>query len=206
MFGSFRAELFPDECEVVMIPPHNQSIYLIQKNGTSSLREESINHHYRILKNHQLRDLSMIDIYIRNPRARYISGVNTYLQHLARDHPQLDQATARWFAKRYKFLNRHYLPQLYWLQNLSRFISPDTQLRLRDFADIGIITSIRHSANVVPPSRELVAFLLSDDPDLELWLHVDQILLDLVGNTLTWSALCDHYASQHPDIAANVLS
>ena len=38
MRTALDTELFPDLCEVVAMPLHNQWIYLIQKNGNSSLR------------------------------------------------------------------------------------------------------------------------------------------------------------------------
>ena len=40
MKTSLDAELFPNLCEVVEIPLHNQWVYLIQKNGNSSLRNQ----------------------------------------------------------------------------------------------------------------------------------------------------------------------
>ena len=93
MLGILDAELFPDECEVVEMPLHNQYVYLIQKNGNSTIKEERRTNNYALFRNEQIRNLDYIDVYIRNPRARYVSGVNTYLQHIQRDHPELDYNT-----------------------------------------------------------------------------------------------------------------
>jgi hypothetical protein len=206
MLTALDFELYPDDCEVVEIPLHDQRVYLIQKNGTSSIRDCIEKYHYKLFKNQQIRDLATVDVYVRNPRTRYVSGINTYLQHLARDHPELDYDTAFWFAKRYKFLNRHYLPQLYWLYNLSRYLSPDAQLRIRDFATFGDIVDCNSRALVDPPSARFVKKLLDDDPDLELWLFLDQILLELSGQSLTWQELLDYYKKNHNDVIKHVLS
>jgi hypothetical protein len=206
MLTALDFELYPDDCEVVEIPLHDQRVYLIQKNGSSSLRKQIEKYNYKLFSNQQIQGLATVDVYVRNPRARYISGVNTYLQHLARDHPGLDYNTAFWFAKRYKFLNRHYLPQLHWLANLSRYLSPHARLRFRDFAKFGDIVDINFRALVEPPSVAFVKKLLDDDPDLDFWLFLDQILLDLIGQTMTWQELLDYYKKNHYDVMKHVLS
>lgn len=205
MLGVLDAELFPDDCEVVEMPLHNQYVYLIQKNGNSSLRIEHERNGYALFRNDQIRNLAHVDVYVRNPRARYVSGVNTYLQHLQRDHPELDYATTFWFAKRYKFLNRHYLPQFHWVYNLSRFMNPNAKIRLRDFQTFGTITKIKNRAKVVPSTREFIDQLLNDNTGIEFWWYVDQILLNLAGQEMTWLEIVDYYQTHHPDIAKDVL-
>ena len=155
--------------------------------------------------NDEIRTLDYVDVYIRNPRSRYISGINTYLQFLQRDHPELDSATAFWFAKRYKFLNTHYLPQFHWLANLSRYLRSDTKIRLRDFKNFDSITNVKRLPRVVPPSKEFVEQLFADDNDIELWLYLDQILLDLVGQEFTWAELLNYYKNNHKNIIEHVL-
>ena len=206
MLGILDAELFPDDCDVIEIPHHNQHVYLIQKNGNTSLRKENLRHGYRIYSNHEIQTLPAVDVYIRNPRSRYISGVNTYLQHLQRDHPELDYQTAFWFAKKYLFLNRHYLPQFYWIYNLSKFLAPDAKIRFRDFKTFGSITEIQDRAKVVPPTKEFVQQLLDNNINIEFWWYVDQILLDLAGQDLSWLQLVEHYKNNFPEVAHRVLS
>lgn len=205
MRTALDTELFPELCEVVAMPLHNQWVYLIQKNGSSSLRGQRIKDNLVIFTNNEINTLDCVDVYIRNPRARYASGVNTYLQHLQRDYPELDYQTAFWFARRYKFLNTHYLPQFYWVANLSRYLRKDTKIRFRDFKNLGQITDINHDAFMKPPTAEFVDTLFKDDINIELWLFLDQILLDLSGREMTWSQLLDHYQHNHPDIIKHVL-
>jgi len=198
-------ELFPDLCEVVEIPLHSQWVYLIQKNGNSSLRIQQTRDNLAVFTNDRVQVLDYVDVYIRNPRDRYVSGVNTYLQHLQRDHPELDLSTAFWFAKRYKFLNTHYLPQFYWLANLSRYLRSDAKIRFRNFKDFGAITRFKFRADIVPPTRDFVNSLLTDNNDIELWLYLDQILLELSGQEFTWNELLDYYQKNYKNIIKHVL-
>jgi len=205
MQTALDTELFPDLCEVVEIPLHSQWVYLIQKNGNSSLRAQQSQDNLAMFANDQIRTLDYVDVYIRNPRSRYISGINTYLQFLQRDHPELDSATAFWFAKRYKFLNTHYLPQFHWLANLSRYLRSDAKIRLRDFKNFDSITNVKRIPKVVPPSKEFVQQLFADDNGIELWLYLDQILLDLSGSMFTWDELLEYYHCNHKNIIEHVL-
>jgi len=205
MRTALDTELFPDLCEVVEIPLHNQWVYLIQKNGNSSLRFQQKRDNLAVFTNDEIRALDYVDVYIRNPRARYVSGVNTYLQHLQRDHPELDLSTAFWFAKKYKFLNTHYLPQFHWLANLARYLRSDAKIRIRDFRDFSSITDFKSRAEITPPGQDFVTMLLKDNHSIELWLYLDQILLDLAGSMFTWDELLEYYQCNHKDIIEHVL-
>jgi hypothetical protein len=198
-------ELFPELCEVVEMPLHNQWVYLIQKNGSSSLRIQQSRDNLAVFTNDEISALDYVDVYIRNPRARYVSGINTYLQHLQRDHPELDYLTAFWFARRYKFLNTHYLPQFHWVANLSKYLRDDTLIRFRNFQTFGNIADINDDAKVNKPTQEFIKQLFQDDKSIELWLYLDQILLDLAGQEMTWKQLRTYYHLNHPDIIKHVL-
>jgi hypothetical protein len=205
MRTALDTELFPDLCEVVEIPLHNQWVYLIQKNGNSSLRFQQARDNLAVFTNDEISALYYVDVYIRNPRARYVSGVNTYLQHLQRDHPELDLLTAFWFAKRYKFLNTHYLPQFHWLANLARYLRSDAKIRIRNFKDFGAITDFKSRAEVTPPSQDFVTMLLKENHGIELWLYLDQILLELAGQEFTWTELIEYYQRNYKNTIEHVL-
>jgi hypothetical protein len=193
--------LFPDDCEVVDLPLHSQRIYLIQKNGSSSLRHLKFTNKLNSFVNNELMQLDYVDVYIRNPRSRYVSGVNTFLQYLSRDHPELDQNTAYWFVNNFNFLNRHHLPQFHWLLNLSRFIRADCKIRLRDFSDFGKYVSVKRLPNdVSPPTQQFVDNLIKSSHDVDHWFFVDQILQSLSGSALTWQEIVDYYRSNHRDL------
>ena len=205
MRTALDTELFPNLCKVVFLPLYNQWIYLIQKNGSSSLRIQQSRDNLVVFTNNEISALDYVDVYIRNPRARYVSGINTYLQHLQRDHPELDYSTAFWFARRYKFLNTHYLPQFHWLANLDRYLRSDTKIRLRNFQDFGKITDYNSKAQITTPTEEFVNKLLEDNHNIELWLYLDQILLNLQGQEFTWPELVEYYRRNHMNIIENVL-
>ena len=205
MLTALDTELFPKLCEVVEMPLHNQWVYLIHKNGSSSLRIQQSRDDLAVFTNDEISSLDYVDVYVRNPRARYVSGVNTYLQHLQRDHPELDYLTAFWFARRYKFLNTHYLPQFYWVANLSKYLRDDTLIRFRNFQTFSNITDINDDAKVNKPTQEFIKQLFQDDKSIELWLYLDQILLDLAGQEITWKQLTTYYHLNHPDIIKHVL-
>jgi hypothetical protein len=199
MFTNIDFELYPDLCEVAHMPLHSQWVYMIQKNGTSSIREHGQTK-FEILVNEQIRSLEFVDIYIRNPKERYISGVNTFVQYALRDHPDLDRDTIVWAATRYLFLNRHYLPQLLWVVNLSKYLSPDTILRFHDFRNYGNIIDLDHDARITPASQEFKEKILSQNNNLDFWFFADQILLDLAGSQLCWNDVKSFYQERYPDI------
>jgi hypothetical protein len=58
---------------------------------------------------------------------------------------------------------------------------------------------------VPAPTQEFINKLLENDPVLELWLYLDQILLDLAGKQLTWLEILNHYKVNYPDIIKHVL-
>jgi hypothetical protein len=191
---------------VVEIPLHNQRVYLIQKNGHNIFRYQQKKYNLSVFTNEEILSLDYVDVYIRNPRARYVSGVNTYLQHLQRDYPELDADTAFWFAKKYKFLNSHCLPQFHWVANLSRYLRSDAKIRLREFSNLDkIVDFFPERGFGTEPTKEFVNQLLTDNSSLDLWLYLDQILLDLVGQEFTWSELLDYYQSNHKSIIEHVL-
>jgi hypothetical protein len=55
-------------------------------------------------------------------------------------------------------------------------------------------------------SQDFAGKLLNDDPDMELWFFVDQILLDLAGHTFTWPQIVDYYRTKHPDVWTLMIS
>jgi len=198
MLTQFDTELYPNDCEVVEMLSHNQFVYLIQKNGSSSLRREIRDNNLKVYSNQEIANLDTIDVYIRDPKQRYISGVNTYVQFLQRDYSMLDKDTCIWFATRYNFLNRHYLPQFLWLVNLSRYLNPDAQIRLRKFSDFGVLTAFNKDAGIKKPTKEFVTNLLnSTNENIKLWWFIDQMLEDLSGESLTFQQILEHIKT-HP--------
>ena len=197
MFTDIDVGLFPKDCEVVEIPLHNLHVYLIQKNGTSTLRFEAQKQGWVIHKNQDIGSFKSIDIYIRDPVSRYLSGINTFIQHMVNQDANLDRYTCEIFATRFLFLNRHYLPQWHWILNLVRYLPEDCVLRLHKFEDIKHLSKFNSRSGIIPMSESDEKRILSMSSKLDLWLLLDKILLGLVGQTFTWTELLDVY-KRHP--------
>lgn len=198
MFTNIDFELYPECCEVAFLPLHDQWVYMIQKNGTSSIRlDKTLSK--RILVNDEIKDLDFVDVYIREPKSRFLSGVNTFAYYLLREHPDLDRHTVLWMASNYLFLNRHYLPHIHWLINLSRYLSQDAIIRFHTFEEFGKLVSIDHDADIPPSTEEDKSFILSRAVGLDLWVFADQILRDLAGRQMTWHQVKQHYRTNHTD-------
>jgi hypothetical protein len=111
--------LFPDRCEVREIISSQRYVYVIFKNGHSSINVSRLIDPQRIYINQQILKTKHIDVIIRNPGDRLLSGINTFIQHTLRDNPGLDKNTVEWFALNYLSLDRHYASQFVWLLNLA---------------------------------------------------------------------------------------
>jgi len=205
MLTNLDQELFPDDCEVVLAPPHNLQIYLIQKNGSSSLRTEAKKQNWKIVSNLDLMTLDSVDIFLRDPVDRYLSGVNTFVQHLCRDHPMLDRDTCTHMALKYSFLNRHYLPQWHWILNLVRFLTKDCVIRLHDLSELENVTQLRDRAWILPYDQAWADLVLEHTRSLELWFLLDRILLGYRGESMTWQELLAIY-HRHPACPLNIIS
>ena len=205
MLSHLDSIIFPDRCEVIEVIPTQRYVYPIYKNGQSSLMIATKQNNWNIFLNEKIKKINSIDVFVRDPIERLASGISSFIQATVRDHPDLDVDTAFWFAKRYKFLNTHYLPQFHWVANLSQYLNPTAKIRFRNFQNFGNITSFQDRALVIPPTQEFVTKLLTNDTALELWLYLDQLLLELAGQQLTWQEVIDHYKVNYPDVIAHVL-
>ena len=190
--------IYPNRCEVIEIEPSQRYIYPIFKNGSTSIIDHAIEQKYKILFNDQIKRVDAIDVILRNPTQRYISGFNTFVYNTKRDNPKLDFDTIVYFAKTYLFLNRHYTPQLFWLFHLSRYITPTAKLRLRGMDAISDYSPLN-----IGPDQE---FVLSDnqvneiinDLHIKMYLELDEVLLTLLGQELTYSEIIAHIKQVHP--------
>ncbi len=141
-----------------------------------------------------------IQVFVRDPRQRFISGVNTYVQHLAEQGLDLDLHTVLYFVNQHLFLNRHYAPQFFWLLNLARHV-PDARVSLSPITDISKLTPRLSRGEVAPISPELQQRIESFDwSKLELYFYLDQILLDHIGCTVKIADLVQHVKQDHRDL------
>ena len=186
MFSEIDKAIFPDSCEVIQIASQ-QFIYPIFKCGRSSLTWGMASRGWTFVSTEDIGKITApIKIFLRDPRERFLSGVNTYLQHLESEGNDLDTHTVLYFVNRYLFLNRHYVPQFFWLLNLARFSRPDTLVTFSPMTEIGQLTGSNNHAGIKPMTNELRQKINSFDwSALELYHSLDQILIDHLGQTIT---------------------
>ena len=184
--------IFPDRCEVLEVVPSQRYVYVIFKNGHSSFYGFKITNPRRILINQQIQKLTNIDVIVRDPQDRLISGINTFIQHTVRDNPDLDPTTVEWFALNYLSLNRHYASQFSWLLNLARYLNPATTLNFLPMSAVGDITGLdQKPLGVQPASKELInqIDLITNN---EMYQRIDAVIFDCIGQSMTFTQLLQH--------------
>jgi hypothetical protein len=193
--------MFPDRCEVIEVIPSQRYVYPIFKNASSSLYQQANQSKWKIKINAQIQKLNNIEIVLRNPQQRLISGFNTFVQHTIRDHPDLDLTTVIWFAKNYLFLDRHYCPQFFWLINLSRYISVDALLTFISMNDIANITEYHKLPPGVDPVTSEIIEQVYSIPNIEMYQRIDQALFDqCLGRSMTFDEVVN-IIQQHDSVA-----
>jgi len=181
MLSQIDTILFPDEC-IVLEATENRYVYPIHKNGSTSLHNSG----FRKLSLDEIQNLTEIDVFVRDPASRYISGVSTFLDDLHFDH-----YTSLQFVENYLFLNNHYAPQFYWLLNLQRFTR--AKLRLRPLSELGSITKLHDNQSV--KNR-----LVSITDKVEFYLQLDQPLVgELLGRTVTFKQIVQTVKHRYPE-------
>lgn len=190
--------IYPNRCEVIEIVPSQRYVYPIFKNGSSSLYEHARQNHCKILLNDQIKRTSVIDVVLRDPMQRFLSGFNTYVFNTKRDKPQLDLTTIIYFAEEYLFLNRHYAPQMSWIINLSKYADKKTVFQLHNMTELSKFTNISikpAEANML--SDEIIS-RLTNNLHNEMYQRLDHCLLEMIGKTVTFLEILEHLQHQDP--------
>ena len=162
--------------------PSQFFVYPIFKNGSSSLNEYADEIKCRRLRGENIGVIdTKVHVYLRDPRERFISGVNTFVQHNA----DLDLRTMMTFIERYLFVNRHFAPQFFWLINLARFLPHHIPIVLHDIKDLKDVTPLHSDAKIKPPTEEfLEEFYRQSWNSMELYYYLDQQLCEQVGTQI----------------------
>jgi hypothetical protein len=186
MISYLDPTLFPDEILVVELTP-NRYVYPIYKNGSSSLFETAIGP----IGIDRIAKLEQVEVFLRDPFERYVSGVQTYLMlnpHLARD-------TALAMIDEYLFLNRHFTLQFHWLMNLQRF-NPNIKLILRPMSELNDATTL--TWNTLTRDQQLIDFF-KNNQKLWFYLQLDKILTEeFIGKTVRFSNIVQQIKEQYP--------
>jgi len=187
MLSQIDTILFPDSCEVLEVAPR-RFVYPIHKNGSTSLHNSG----FRKLELEEIKQLDIIEVFVRDPVERYVSGVTKFVEDT-----QLDDYTVLHFVENYLFLNNHYAPQFYWLLNLQRFT--DAKLILRPLDQLNTITKLHH--NVSNKNK-----LVSVSDKVEFYLQLDQVLVgELLNKTVTFKQIVQTVKHRYPQVYKEVV-
>ena len=108
----------------------------------------------------------------------------------------MDVDTILYFAENYLFLNRHYAPQLSWLINLSRYA--DAKLRLHSMEALSTFTPLTWTPPKDIQFDQTVLDKLSNNVHNEMYLRLDNLLLQLIGQELTFKEILAYLKQQDP--------
>lgn len=191
MFSQLDNIIFSDRCDVLEIVPSQRFVYPIYKNGSSSL----YNSGFRRVDHHELKHISKIDIYVRDPYDRFVTGVNTFLKH----NQNLDRKTALHFITEYLFLNRHFCTQFHWLVNLRRFT--DAKIVINPIESLSKITPLKENQSENPVLDEIL-----NTEKIHFYLSIDKVLInDLLGKTVTFKLIVQTIKHRYPDVYQEVI-
>jgi len=123
MFKNF-IKMLTGDCEVLSFKGIG-NIYPIYKNGSSSLYEYAKQNSHKKIKNNDINDLDVIEIFVRDPYSRFISGVNTYIE-LNKSNNENEIVDK---IQSHSLPDRHLMPQIVWLFHLCKFFKGTIILR-----------------------------------------------------------------------------
>lgn len=183
--------LFPDHCHVYEVSP-NRYVYPIFKNGSSSLIKGARQLNYR-----ELEKIQTVEVFLREPFERYVSGVQTYLRQL---DPKQDRDTVLTMIGQFLFLNRHFTLQFHWLMNFARH--SNAWMHFRSMEELN--TATEHVLNVLERDESLIE-LFEQNSKLQYYLQLDKIVYEkFMGKTVHFGQINNyikrHYEHLHREI------
>jgi hypothetical protein len=190
--------IYPNRCEVIEFTDPQRFVYPIFKNGSSSITEYAQYQNYKILFNEQIKKPITIEVILRDPMSRFISGINTFVSNIKRDNPNLDIDTIIYFAENYLFLNRHYAPQLSWLLNLNKYLHKNARLRLYDMTALSSFTPLTVNPTEDNLLNTQVVERLKTNIHNEMYIRLDSLLLQLVGCEMSFIDIMAYLHKQDP--------
>lgn len=186
--------LFPDQCFVYEIEP-NRFVYPIFKNGSSSL---IANKSARLLHYDELREVKEIEVYLRDPFERYVSGVQTYLRNLPTDY---NRDTVLKMISEFLFLNRHFSLQFHWLMNLSRY--SNALITFKSIEDLNTITE--YKINVIKRDQTLVDYFVNNQK-LHYYLQLDKIIYEnFIGKPISFNQIVQFIKNTQPTLYNDII-
>lgn len=184
--------IFPDRCDVLEVAAQRY-VYPIFKNGSSSLTAQG----FKLLPASKLPDDAVVDVFVRDPYERFLSGVSTYLRY----NTHLEHKTALHFISEYLFLNRHYCPQYHWLVNLQRHAQ--VPMRILPIDAISEITDYRTNHHGTNPE---LAMHFNNNAKVQFYMQLDKVLVEnLLFKTVDMKSVNSTLQLCYPDVYNEVV-
>ena len=133
------SKLLTRDCTVIKVGKY--IVYPIHRVGfTSLMYDADITY-----TNEEISNLTHIDVLIRDPEARFVSGVNEYCRQNNLDIHEVYEK-----IKQDELVDTHFIPQYVWLLNLYRFYKGE--ITIRPFPFIANITDVhkRKDESIIP--------------------------------------------------------
>jgi len=163
-------KLLNTDCIVVEVGPH--TVYPIFRVGQTSLMTVCDKKYV----NTEIGKCKHIDVMIRDPEVRFVSGVNEYCRQ-----NNLDVKETWEFINKGQVHDRHFTPQYFWLMHLYRFYKGD--ITIRPFNYISNITQVHlHKSNSSV-----------DVPVCEPYVKADRHLIKYYNQTVALEDLITRY-------------
>jgi hypothetical protein len=185
MFSVIDRMLFPDFVNVV--EGDNHYVYPIFKNGSTTMLKSD---NARVLTFSEIRDLELIDVYIREPYERFLSGVLTYCNEY-----DLDPLQASKIINKVYFVDNHFCPQLFWVLNLKRFTNAD--IRINNLDNLPANKKLQNKQT----GYDHLDKLFSNNIDLKFHLELDYVLYENhMGQVVSVNRILETLKSNYADL------
>lgn len=163
-------KLLNTDCTVVDIGPH--TVYPIFRVGFTTLSSVC----ERKYVNKQIAECKHIDVMIRDPGDRFVSGINEYSRQ-----NNLDVEETWKLVEQGKLVDRHFAPQYMWLLHLYKFYKGT--VTILPFDHIKQITSVHQRKNDINKPVPL----------LKSFLNVDHAIVEHYNETFELGRLIERY-------------
>ena len=163
-------KLLNTDCTVVDIGPH--TVYPIFRVGFTTLSSVC----ERKYVNKQIAECKHIDVMIRDPGDRFVSGINEYSRQ-----NNLDVEETWKLVEQGKLVDRHFAPQYMWLLHLYKFYKGT--VTILPFDHIKQITSVHERKDDINKPVPL----------LKLFLNVDYAIIEHYNETFELGKLIERY-------------
>ena len=144
-----------------MVQVDDRLIYPIFRVGSTSIKKVSS----KIYVNEEIRNCRNIEVLIRDPIERFVSGINQYSLFNG-----INVNDVWHMVNNGTLVDRHFAPQYIWLLHLHKFYDKD--ITIRPFDHIKNITSVHLRKSKTKTKMPLCATFI--DVDQELMKHINQ--------------------------------